>query len=139
MSKPLMRILRNTPSIAIICLNAVIASLIPITTYCIADVRIRNASRIVQGISAGVLFIYVLIAFFPKTKVASLILDFTTVLMQFFLFIYIGIALSSNCGLFLSAKMGLSVAGVTLVARLIEIIIYYLTLDKGKKLQVYVF
>ena len=138
MSKLLIRTLRNLPNLVTAGLNAVIAVLIPVTTYCIADVRIRNASRIVQGISAGILLTYFIIAFSPKTRLIRLSFDFTTMLMQFFLFIYIGIALSSNCGPFLSAKMGLSVAGVTLGTRLIEIIIYYLTIDKDDKTKSFV-
>jgi hypothetical protein len=133
MSKLLIKISRNLHSLVIVCLNLVIASLIPVTTFCIDDVRIRNASRIIEGVTAGILLIYFVFAFFPKTKIARLSIDFLTILMQFFLLLYIGIIIGSNCGLFLSAKIGLGVAAVTLADRVIEIVIYFLILKKNRK------
>lgn len=134
MSKLLLKISRNLHSLVIVSLNLVIAILIPVTTFCIDDVGIRNASRLIEGITAGILLIYFVIAFFPKTKIVRLSLDFITILMQFFLLAYIGITVGSNCGLFLSAKMGLGVASVTLVDRVIEIVIYFLKIKKNRKM-----
>jgi len=134
MSKLLIKISRNLHSLVIVSLNLVIAILIPVTTFCIDDVRIRNASRIIEGITAGILLIYFVIVFFPKTKIIRLSIDFITILMQLFLLVYIGITVGSNCGLFLSAKMGLGVAAVTLADRIIEIVIYFLMTKKNRKM-----
>jgi len=134
MSKLLIKISRNLHSLVIVSLNLVIAILIPVTTFCIDDVRIRNTSRIVEGVTAGILLIYFMIAFFPKTKIVRLSIDFITILMQFFLLAYIGIIIGSNCGLFLSAKMGLGVAAVTLADRVIEIVIYFLMTKRNMKI-----
>ena len=134
MSKLLVKISRNLHSLVIVSLNLVIAILIPVTTFCIDDVNIRNTSRIIEGVTAGILLIYFVIAFFPKTKIVRLSLDFITILLQFFLLLYIGITISSNCGLFLSAKMGLGVAAVTLADRVIEIVIYFLIIKKNRKM-----
>ena len=134
MSKLLIKISRNLHSLVIVSLNLVIAVLIPVTTFCIDDVRIRNTSRIIEGVTAGILLIYFVIAFFPKTKIVRLSIDFITILMQLFLLLYIGITISSNCGLFLSAKMGLGVAAVTLADRVIEIVIYFLRNKKNRKM-----
>ena len=121
-------------SLVIVSLNLVIAILIPVTTFCIDDVRIRNASRIIEGITAGILLIYFVIVFFPKTKIVRLSIDFITILLQLFLLLYIGITVGSNCDIFLSAKMGLGVAGVTLTDRVIEIVIYFLMKKKNRKM-----
>lgn len=138
MSKLFLKISRNFHSLVIVSLNLVIAILIPVTTFCIADVRIRNASRIIEGFTAGILLIYFVIAFFPKTKIARLSIDFITILMQFFLLVFIVIIIDSNCGLFLSAKMGLGVAAVTLADRVIEIVIYFLIIKKNRKIIIVV-
>lgn len=134
MSKLLIKISRNLHSLVIVSLNLVIAILIPVTTFCIDDVRIRNASRIIEGITAGILLIYFVIVFFPKTKIVRLSIDFITILLQLFLLLYIGITVGSNCDIFLSAKMGLGVAGVTLTDRVIEIVIYFLMKKKNRKM-----
>ena len=133
MSKLLLKISRNLHSLVFVSLNLVIAILIPVTTFCIDDVRIRNTSRIIEGITAGILLIYFVIAFFPKTKIVRLSLDFITILIQLFLLLFIGITIGSNCILFLSAKMGLGVAAVTLADRVIEIVIYFLMIKKNRK------
>ncbi len=135
MSKLLIKISRNLHSLVIVSLNLVIALLIPVTTFCIYDVNIRNTSRIIEGVTAGILLIYFVIAFFPKTKIARLLIDFIAILLQFFLLLYIGITIGSNCGLFLSAKMGLGVAAVTLADRIIEIVIYFLIIKKNRKMK----
>ncbi len=134
MSKLLIKISRNLHSLVIVSLNLVITILIPVTTFCIDDVRIRNASRIIEGITAGILLIYFVIVFFPKTKIVRLSIDFITILLQLFLLLYIGITVGSNCDIFLSAKMGLGVAGVTLTDRVIEIVIYFLMKKKNRKM-----
>ncbi|MCG3253606.1 MAG: hypothetical protein KAX09_07135 [Candidatus Heimdallarchaeota archaeon] len=134
MSELLIKISRNLHSLVIVSLNLVIAILIPVTTFCIDDVRIRNASRIIEGITAGILLIYFVIVFFPKTKIVRLSIDFITILLQLFLLLYIGITVGSNCDIFLSAKMGLGVAGVTLTDRVIEIVIYFLMKKKNRKM-----
>lgn len=134
MSKLVIKISRNLHSLVIVSLNLVIAILIPVTTFCIDDVRIRNASRIIEGITAGILLIYFVIVFFPKTEIVRLFIDFIAILMQLFLLLYIGITVGSNCDIFLSAKMGLGVAGVTLTDRVIEIVIYFLMRKKNRKM-----
>ncbi len=134
MSELLIKISRNLHSLVIVSLNLVIAILIPVTTFCIDDVRIRNASRIIEGITAGILLIYFVIVFFPKTEIVRLLIDFIAILMQLFLLLYIGITVGSNCDIFLSAKMGLGVAGVTLTDRVIEIVIYFLMKKKNRKM-----
>ena len=134
MSKLLVKISRNLHSLVIVSLNLVIALLIPVTTFCIDDVNIRNTSRIIEGVTAGILLIYFVIAFFPKTKITRLLIDLIAILLQFFLLLYIGITIGSNCGLFLSAKMGLGVAAVTLADRVIEIVIYFLIIKKNRKM-----
>lgn len=134
MSELLIKISRNLHSLVIVSLNLVIAILIPVTTFCIDDVRIRNASRIIEGITAGILLIYFVIVFFPKTEIVRLLIDFIAILMQLFLLLYIGITVGSNCEIFLSAKMGLGVAGVTLTDRVIEIVIYFLMKKKNRKM-----
>ena len=135
MSKLLIKISRNLHSLVIVSLNLVIALLIPVTTFCIDDVNIRNTSRIIEGVTAGILLIYFVIAFFPKTKIVRLSLDFITILIQLFLLLFIGITIGSNCSLFLSAKMGLGVAAVTLADRVIEIVIYFLMIKKNRKMK----
>ncbi len=135
MSKLLIKLSRNLHSLVIVSLNLIIAILIPVTTFCIDDVKIRNASRIIEGITAGILLIYFVIAFFPKTKIVRLSIDFITILLQFFLLLYIGIIIGSNCSLFLSAKTGLGVAAVTLADRVIEIVIYFLMIKKNRKMK----
>ncbi|NPE09491.1 MAG: hypothetical protein GNW80_14490, partial [Asgard group archaeon] len=50
------------------------------------------------------------------------------------LLVYIGITVGSNCDIFLSAKMGIGVAAVTLADRIIEIVIYFLMKKKNRKM-----
>jgi len=134
MSELLIKISRNLHSLIIVSLNFVIAMLISVKTFCIADVRVTNTSRIIEYITAGILLIYFVVAFFPKITIVRLSLDIITIFIQVFLLLYIGITINFHCGLFPSAKMGIGVAAVTLADRVIEIVIYFLKNKKNKKL-----
>lgn len=135
MNKILQQIFRNIHTLLLVGVNISIACIIQVTFFCIEDVQTRNSSRIVEGTTASILFIYFILAFFPKTRLVRLILDLLTITLQIFIITYILILQTGNCGFYPSAKMGLGVGSATLIDRVVEVIVFFFQRQKERLLK----
>ncbi|MHA1211533.1 MAG: hypothetical protein ACTSSH_03640 [Candidatus Heimdallarchaeota archaeon] len=127
---------RGLHCIVLLVINVLAAIYNPVTTFCINDVRTRNFSRIVEGITAGMILVYLVLLLLPKLELVNLILDCLLIVLQMVLVIYIVVLVNPNimiyCGFYTSAKVGISLAAITIFSRGIEIVNYFV-MNKGKR------
>jgi hypothetical protein len=113
MSNLYLNIKKGIHILVILAANILVAIFNQVTTLCINDVRTRNISRIFQGITAGILLVYIAILF-TKYELVKLILDCVLVTLQILVLLII-LILMNPCGVFRSTIYALSVACITLV------------------------
>lgn len=126
--------------VIIITINVIIAIINPVTTYCINDVRTRNISRIIEGITAGVLTIYIILQFIEKTRMLNFIADVLISILQITNLIIVIVLANTliywECGSYLSTKYALLAITITLFSRVIEIIDYTISRKDNKILKI---
>jgi hypothetical protein len=137
MTKLWFLIKRNVNSITILLLNCLVAVFNPVTTFCIADVMVRDFSRVIEIITIGLIFTAVILNFSSLPKLALLIINSFILAIQIVVIIYIMFHINIRCigCTYLSAKLGLGVALITIMDRLFEII-HFSIISKDEKLAI---
>jgi hypothetical protein len=132
MSKNWFAFKRNINSMILIALNGLVAIFNPVTTFCIMDVKVRNFSRVVQIITVGLLLTTIILNFSSIPKLALLIFNSFILVSQILVIIYIFVDNSCYYLSYLSAKIAFTVALITLLDRIVEIV-HFLIINKKDK------
>lgn len=134
MSNLWLNIKKGIHSLVILSVNVLVAIFNPVLTFCINDLRTRNISRIFEGITAGIILIYIFVLF-TKNDLVKFILDCLLVSLQLVVILII-LILMDSCGMFPSSIFASSAAGITLVYHIMEMIEYFAMNKHKKKIQV---